>query len=44
MTQGELELLIALGLAEATGRTKDGRVTEYRLTGAGRILAGKGKR
>lgn len=40
LTPAELADLIRLGLLEATRRTPDGRVTEYRLTHAGRTLVG----
>ncbi len=41
LTQGELRLLLELGLIEARGKTADGQVTSYALTGAGRILVGR---
>ena len=42
LTIGELLLLLKLDLIEATGKTADGKVTCYSLTGNGRILAKKG--
>lgn len=43
LKQGELALLLRLKLIEVTGKTPDGKVTRYALTGSGRILA-KGAR
>jgi hypothetical protein len=39
LTISELVLLLKLELIKPTGRTADGRVTCYSLTGNGRILA-----
>lgn len=38
LSQGDLQVAIMLGLVEPVGSTPDGRVTEYALTGRGRIL------
>ncbi len=38
LSQDDLALLLRLGLIEVTGRTADGKVTEYKLTHAGRTL------
>lgn len=40
MTVVELRAAEAAGLVRAAGRTGDGRVTRYELTGVGRILLG----
>lgn len=37
-----ITLLVLSGLLEPVARTTDGKVTEYRLTHAGRVLVAKG--
>lgn len=39
ITMSELVLLLKLDLIEATGKTADGKIVCYSLTGNGRILA-----
>lgn len=38
LTPADLRAMLAAGLVEPCGATKDARVTSYRLTSAGRIL------
>ena len=39
MIQSELELLEQCGLVRVVARSQDGKITQYELTGNGRILA-----
>jgi hypothetical protein len=44
LSMRDLNVLIELGWAEPVGKTKDGAVYSYALTGAGRIMVAQAQR